>query len=234
MSEFYHADSVKLFTGDESGQTGRLGKALHTDHEGILLFDEFEKSNHLIWDLFLQMTDSARITLADHCTYDLSGFYLVFTSNIGSQNLLRNTRLPFATLQRAVLAELSQVLRPELIARFDEILVFRPLSYDVQREIAAMTVASEIARLSEKQILLDVGEDALEFLIRHGIHKTLGARNMKKTVRTFLGEAVAALLKTGVIPPFRGRAFSVNDGLRLGIHLAAPAGEDLLLGAPMA
>lgn len=218
MSEFFHQDSVKLLTGNETGEGGRLGKVLASASQGILLFDEFEKANRLIWDLFLQMTDSARITLANHQTYDLSGFYLVFTSNIGSQNLLRNTRLPFATLQRAVLAELSQVLRPELIARFDETLVFRPLSYEVQREIAELTIQQELAHLKEKRIDLQVGNDAIEFLIRHGIHKTLGARNMKKAVRSYLGEAVATLLKQGIAPPISGALVPSPDFQSLKIN----------------
>jgi ATP-dependent Clp protease ATP-binding subunit ClpA len=94
--------------------------------------------SYLIWDLFLQMTDAARITLADHCAYDLSGFYIVCTSNIGSQQLLRPTRLPFTTLEWAVISELHKFFRPELIGRFDEKIVFKPLSPDTQREIALL------------------------------------------------------------------------------------------------
>jgi ATP-dependent Clp protease ATP-binding subunit ClpA len=94
MSEFLHLDNVKLFMGDETGSPGRLGNVLSQHYQGVLLFDEIEKAHHLIWDLFLQMLDTARITLADHRAYDLSGFYIVCTSNIGSQQLLRPTRLP--------------------------------------------------------------------------------------------------------------------------------------------
>ena len=107
MSEFQHIDSVKLFLGDESGNPGRLGKILAMHSKGVLLFDEIEKAHRLIWDLFLQMLDAARITLADHQTHDLTGFFIVCTSNIGSQQLMRPTRLPFATLERAVLSVLS-------------------------------------------------------------------------------------------------------------------------------
>ena len=99
MSEFLHLDSVKLLMGDETGSPGRLGKILSNHERGVLLFDEIEKAHRLIWDLFLQMLDAARITLADHRAYDLSGFYVVCTSNIGSRQLLRPTRLPFPTLE---------------------------------------------------------------------------------------------------------------------------------------
>lgn len=198
MSEFLHLDNVKLFMGDESGNRGRLGKVLSEYRQGILLFDEIEKAHRLIWDLFLQMLDAARITLADHRTYDLSGFYVVCTSNIGSQQLLRLTRLPFATLERAVLSELHRVFRPELVGRFDEKLVFKPLSLDTQREIGRVVVFEELERFRQQGFKLSISNLAFEFLIRQGVHKTLGARPLKRTVQKFIGDAVRVALKSGL------------------------------------
>jgi len=200
MSEFLHPDSVKLFMGDETGRQGRLGKILAKHRQGVLLFDEIEKAHRLVWDLFLQMLDAARITLADHQAYDLSGFYIVCTSNIGSQDLLRPTRLPFTTLERSVLAKLHQIFRPELIGRFDEKIVFKPLSPDTQREIARLVVAEEIERLRGKGYGLTVSDPAFEFLVRRGIHKTLGARPMRKTVQKFMGDAIRRALKSDRSP----------------------------------
>ena len=200
MSEFLHLDNVKLFMGDETGTTGRLGKVLSEHRQGVLLFDEIEKAHRLIWDLFLQMLDAARITLADHRSYDLSGFYIVCTSNIGSQQLLRPTRLPFATLERAVLSELHRFFRPELVGRFDEKIVFRALSPEPQREICQLVIFEELARLQEQGFALSVSEAAFEFLARRGIHKTLGARPMRRTAQKFIGDAIRHTLKAGKIP----------------------------------
>ena len=197
MSEFLHLDNVKLFMGDETGTPGRLGNVLSQHQQGVLLFDEIEKAHRLIWDLFLQMLDAARITLNDHRTYDLSGFYLVCTSNIGSQRLLRPTRLPFTTLERAVISELHKFFRPELVGRFDEKIVFKPLSPDTQREIGQFAIFEELARFREKGFDLRVSEEAFEFLVRRGIHKAFGARPMKKTVQKFIGDAIAQALKSG-------------------------------------
>ena len=200
MSEFLHLDNVKLFMGDETGNPGRLGNVLSQHQQGVLLFDEIEKAHRLIWDLFLQMLDVARITLADHRTYDLSGFYLVCTSNIGSQRLLRPTRLPFTTLERAVISELHKFFRPELVGRFDEKIVFKPLSPDTQREIGQFAIFEELARFREKGFDLRVSEEAFEFLVRRGIHKAFGARPMKKTVQKFIGDAIAQALKSHAQP----------------------------------
>jgi len=200
MSEFLHLDNVKLFMGDEIGNPGRLGNVLSQHQQGVLLFDEIEKAHRLIWDLFLQMLDAARITLNDHRTYDLSGFYLVCTSNIGSQRLLRPTRLPFTTLERAVISELYKFFRPELVGRFDEKIVFKPLSPDTQREIGQFAIFEELARFRQKGFDLRVSEEAFEFLVRRGIHKAFGARPMKKTVQKFIGDAIAQALKSGAQP----------------------------------
>jgi ATP-dependent Clp protease ATP-binding subunit ClpA len=215
MSEFLHLDNVKLFMGDETGNAGRLGKVLSEHRHGILLFDEIEKAHRLIWDLFLQMLDAARITLANHQTYDLSGFYIVCTSNIGSQQLLRPTRLPFATLERAVLSELHHVFRPELVGRFDEKIVFKPLCSDTQREIGRLAIDEELARLREKGFDLSVTEEAFEFLLRHGIHKTLGARPMKKTVQKFLGDALRQSIKSSTAPTGKIEVSSEHEALTI-------------------
>jgi len=200
MSEFLHLDAVKLFMGDETGMPGRLGKVLAKHRQGVLLFDEIEKAHRLIWDLFLQMLDAARITLADHRPYDLSGFYIVCTSNIGSQQLLRPTRLPFATLERAVLAELHRFFRPELVGRFDEKIVFKPLSSETQREIGRLAISEELARFRQQGFDLAVSEPAFEFLVRRGTHKALGARPMRGTVQKFIGDAIRNCLKSSGSP----------------------------------
>lgn len=215
MSEFLHPDAVKLFMGDDSGTPGRLGKILSEHRQGVLLFDEIEKAHRLIWDLFLQMLDAARITLADHRIYDLSRFYIVCTSNIGSQQLLRPSRLPFATLERAVLTELHRSFRPELIGRFDEKIVFKPLSPDSQREIGWLVVSEELMRFRQRGFALSISEPALEFLLRRGIHRTLGVRPMKRAVQKFIGDAIRNNLKSKQFPVGTLIVSSSADQLRI-------------------
>lgn len=215
MSEFLHLDNVKLFMGDETGRPGRLGSVLSQNKAGVLLFDEIEKAHNLIWDLFLQMLDAARITLADHRTYDLSGFYIVCTGNIGSHRLLRPTRLPFTTLERAVISELYRVFRQELIARFDEKIVFRSLSTEMQREIGRSAIDFELERFRARGFDLTVSEAAFEFLLRRGIHKALGARPMKSAVQKSIGDAIREALKSGLTTSGVLAVSSLNDRLTI-------------------
>lgn len=197
MSEFLHIDQVKLLIGEGSDNPGRLGIALEKHTQGVLLFDEMEKAHPRIWDLFLQMLDAARITLGDHRQWDLSQFYIICTTNIGSENLLRRTRLPFATLERAVFGRLHAYFRPELVARFDEKLVFSPLSYAVQRKIAYAAMTAEAARMGRQGYYFGIEDSAVEFIMRNGIHHCLGARPLKQAVLRYVGDAICADLKDG-------------------------------------
>jgi ATP-dependent Clp protease ATP-binding subunit ClpA len=97
--------------------------------------------------------------------------------------------------ERAVISELHVFFRPELIGRFDELVVFKPLSPDTQREIARLAVIEELARFRERGFELTVSDDAFEFLVRRGIHKALGARPLKKTIQKFIGEAIRDAMK---------------------------------------
>jgi ATP-dependent Clp protease ATP-binding subunit ClpC len=108
---------------------------------------------------------------------------------------MRHTRLPFATLERAVLAELHRHFRPELIGRFDEKIVFRPLNPETQREIAMIVIGEEVERYREMGVDLTVDEETVEMLIRKGITKALGARPMKRTVQKFLGDQIRERMK---------------------------------------
>ncbi len=219
MSEFLHADSVKFFLGDETGRVGRLGQILDFHASGTLLFDEFEKAHPTIWDLYLQMLDCGRITLANHHTYDLSNFGINLTSNIGSHLLLRPTRLPFTTIERAVTAEAHRILRPEFLGRFDDLLVFKALSPEVQREIAKAAAAGELMRVKALGFDLSMGDGSFEFLVRRGIHKTLGARPMKRIVQKYIGDAIREALQLGF--GASGSLIVSPDGDRLKIEAVA-------------
>lgn len=121
--------------------------------------------------------------------------------------------LPFATLERAVLAELHQFFRPELIGRFSEKIVFRPLSPDTQREIGQLAIAEELARFRARGMELTVSEPAFEFLLRRGIHKALGARPMKGAAQKFIGDAICYALKTRQTPGGTLVVSSLSDTL---------------------
>jgi len=203
MSEYQNQSSVEKLIGEKVGDIGLLGRALAKSEEawgdddnggGTLLFDEIEKAHPLVLDLFLQILDDASITLASGERKNLSGYYIVCTSNIGASEAMRMQSAPFASIERTVLARVNQTLRPELVGRMTEKLVFARLPYAVQREICEAMIASELARLRSLDHDIKTTPDDVETMVRAGFHRTLGARPMRGAVERFLQDKVAGKL----------------------------------------
>ncbi len=229
MSEYQSTSSVERLLGVDTTDPGLLGRALGRLPHGTLLFDEMEKAHPRVLDLFLQMLDAGRIMLATGETKSLVDFYVVFTSNLGAAEAMRMEYSSWASIESAVLRRVAQELRPELVGRIDEKLVFARLSPSVQREICALEVAKETARLRGLGFDLEVTREALEFLVRAGYNPHLGARPMRHVVERYLQDAVVQnLFATGV---GRGKVASDSEQYRLvismlGLRLFRRAGHE--------
>jgi ATP-dependent Clp protease ATP-binding subunit ClpA len=197
MSEFQNQEALGLLLGAKLGERGFFGAIRENASEGTLLFDEIEKGHPRIMDLFLQLLDAARITIATGETLDFSGFYIVMTTNIGSAELMSLQHSSEATLERHVLTRAQQALRPEVFARISEKLVFHRLSYEHQLEIAQKFIAREVEFLTSRGHTLQLDESVLPFLVRKGFHPKLGARPMRDAVEKLVGDAVAECLLAG-------------------------------------
>ena len=194
MSEYQTQESLRVLLGGRIGEVGLLGMARSKSATGTLLFDEIEKAHPRVLDLFLQILDAARVTMASGETLDLSGFYVVFTSNLAAAEILNLQHSSFATMERHVLARAQQALRPELYARITEKLVFKRLSYDVQMEIARLHIGRELSFLETKGFTVTVGHAVVSFLMQRGFHPRLGARPLRDTIEKHLRDAVADAL----------------------------------------
>jgi ATP-dependent Clp protease ATP-binding subunit ClpB len=198
MSEYQTQESLGVLLGGRVGETGLLGVALAKSANGTLLFDEIEKAHPRVLDVFLQMLDAARVTMATGETLDLSGFYVVFTSNIAAAEIINLQHSSFATMERHVLSKAQRTLRPELYARITEKLVFNRLGYDVQMEIARLHIARELVLLRDKGFHLTAGHAVVSFLMQRGFHPRLGARPLRDTIEKHLRGAVADAVLAGV------------------------------------
>lgn len=196
MSEYQTQESLGVLLGARLGERGTLAMAYDRSRCGTLLFDEIEKAHARVLDIFLQILDAARVTMASGETLDLSGFYVVFTTNIGGADLLNLQHSTFATMERHVLARAQQAMRPELFARITEKLVFSRLSYDCQLEIAQLLLDNELRFLREKGYELQADKTVLPFVVQRGFHPKLGARPLRDAIEKLVGDAVAANLLT--------------------------------------
>lgn len=191
MSEYQTQESLGVLLGGKLGETGTLGLAVKHTGFGTLLFDESEKAHPRVLDILLQILDAARITLATGETLDLSGFYVVLTSNLGAAEVMQLQHAPFATMERHVLSKAQRAFRPEFFARITEKLVFNRLTYEVQLAIARDLLDGELRFLAEKGLTVRCNESVLPFLLRRGFHPHLGARPLRDTVEKHVRDAVA-------------------------------------------
>jgi len=199
MAEFKSDDALTKFIGDHTGRLGRLGHILTHHREGILLFDEIEKAKPEVADVCLSILDAARVTCGVDQTFDLSGFYPIFTSNLGAADILRAKHLNFTQIEKHVLAQVAATFRPEFMGRIDSILVFRKLSYDIQVEIARMRLEEERRHLSGKGHRIQFDDDVLNFLLQVGFDKYLGARPLRKAMERYIRFPIAQASHTGPV-----------------------------------
>jgi len=190
LSEYQRADAVERLLGADAQDGGAMGRAARIASPRVWLFDELEKAHPKVFDLFIQILEPGCLTLATGEKISFQNDYVAFTSNVGSAESMRMTRSNRTSVEQAVLRRVGETLRPEIVARIADQLVFDRLTPSIQREIAQLHLANEVARLHTAGYDLEVSREALEFLIREGFHPHLGARPLRQTIERHLQNAV--------------------------------------------
>lgn len=194
LSEFQRDDALERLLGTGASDDGAMGRYVPVPAPRVWLFDELEKAHPKVFDLFIQLLEPGRLTLASGKVVSFLDDYVAFTSNVGAGEAMRMARSNPASIEQAVLRRLAECLRPEILARIPDKLVFGRLTPQIQREIAELHLQSEVARLGHAGYDLQISRDALEFLIREGFHPQLGARPLRQTIERHLQDAVVRSL----------------------------------------
>ncbi len=194
MGEYQHRDSVLRLLGGP-GQPALLGAAidaLNAQGGGILLLDEIEKAHPDLLTVLLSF-DEARSTMADGTTKDLSSCYVVMTSNLGAAEAALMGNNGYSAIRRKVIREAELTLRKETVARFSSVIVMNTLSYEVQELITERLLARELLLQSEHcQRWIEAGDSSVvSFLVGKGFSPDLGARNIRRTIEKYVGDALA-------------------------------------------
>jgi len=193
MNEYQ--DSYKI-----SDLIDRLQEGLRRNPNGTtLLFDEIEKAHPKIIDIFLSMLDEGKVTLDASTRLSVSGCYIVLTSNLGSRTFPEMENSKYQTLQDFALAEARKALRPELVARLTETIVYRPLKQETQIQILSSLIFRKLMHLERVlKMRLQVEERSVQaHLLRVGFTTTGGARFIRQEVDRQLNRAVLPWLLEG-------------------------------------
>ena len=200
MSEYQLQDSVKKMIGDADGTLGYLTEAVRQKPFSLVLLDEIEKAHPDILNLFLQLLDDGRLTDGQGRTISFSESIIIATSNIGAvfiQEQIKAKAELAAIRQELVDNQLNQYLRPELINRFDGIIVFKPLSPDDVFEITTLMLKKIKKNLAEKGIDFKADKDGVAVLAKAGYDPKFGARPMRRLLQERVENIIANQILSG-------------------------------------
>ena len=186
MSEYMEPHSVARLIGAPPGyvgydQGGVLTESVRRRPYQVLLFDEIEKANPDVFNVFLQILDDGRLTDGQGHVVNFTNTIIIMTSNLPSMDAVRKH------------------FRPEFINRIDEILFFNALGKDVMGGIVKIQLKNLSKRLAERNITLDVTEPAIKWLAENGYDPVFGARPLKRLITSAVEDKIADLILSGAI-----------------------------------
>ena len=186
MSEYMEPHSVSRLIGSPPGyvgyeQGGVLTESVRRRPYQVLLFDEIEKANPDVFNVFLQILDDGRLT-------DGQGHVVNFTNTI----IIMTSNLPD-------MAAVKANFRPEFVNRIDEIVFFNPLGKDVMAGIVKIQLRGLEKRLAERHIELSITDKAIKWLGDNGYDAAFGARPLKRLITSAVEDKIADLILTGSI-----------------------------------
>ena len=205
MSEYMEKYSVSRLIGAPPGyvgydEGGQLTEAVRRKPYSVVLFDEIEKAHPDVFNVLLQVLDDGRITDSQGRTVDFKNTILIMTSNIGSAYLLdgiddNGNIKPEA--EEMVMNDLRNHFRPEFLNRLDETIMFRPLTKDNIHSIIRLLVDDLNRRLADKEIRIELTEDAKQVVVDGGYDPTYGARPPKRYLQKNVETLAAKLILEG-------------------------------------
>ncbi len=204
MSEYMEKHSVSRLIGAPPGyvgydEGGQLTEAVRRKPYSVVLFDEVEKAHPDVFNVLLQVLDDGRITDSTGKTVDFKNTIIIMTSNIGSQYLLTGIDDEGNIRKEAedmVMGDLRSHFRPEFLNRLDEIILFKPLDKSNISGIVGLLMKDLKQRLQDREIRIELTDQAREFVVEQGYDPVYGARPLKRYLQKHV-ETLAARVILG-------------------------------------
>lgn len=202
MSEFMEKHSVSRIIGSPPGyvgydEAGQLTEKVRRKPYSVILFDEIEKAHPDVMNILLQILDEGKVTDAHGRTVSFENAVIAMTSNAGSS--FNTSGLGFAKSEADIskdkaMKALGEFLRPEFLSRVDEVVVFKPLTLDAYKGIAGLMIGEMKEPLLEKNITLNVSDEAYELVAKKASGGKFGGRDVRKVVRKDIEDKVANII----------------------------------------
>jgi ATP-dependent Clp protease ATP-binding subunit ClpC len=216
MSEYMEKHAVSRLVGSPPGyigydEGGQLTEAVRRKPYCVLLLDEIEKAHPDVFNILLQILEDGRLTDSQGRTVDFRHSIVIMTSNIGAQEIARNTPLGFAVsddetgityedMKNRIMGELKKVFRPEFLNRIDEVVVFHKLSKDEIKTIVELLLRRIRESLAERELQLELSESAKDLLVDKGWDPSMGARPLRRAIQRFIEDPLADFVLRAELP----------------------------------
>lgn len=207
MSEYMEKHSVSRLIGAPPGyvgydEGGQLTEAVRRKPYSVILLDEIEKAHPDVFNVLLQVLDDGRLTDNKGVTVDFTNTVIIMTSNIGSHLIQQKIDATggeldwddYVELQKMLMDNLRQVIRPEFLNRVDDTIVFHPLGREHIRKIVDIQLARVHKLLEHNKIKLSVPDSVKDWLAARGYHVSYGARPLKRLIQTEITNKLATIL----------------------------------------
>ncbi len=195
MSEFCEPQATRWWLGDRAGDLGRLAPRVRPGERTVLLLDEIEKAHSNVVDLLLPMLEPGHLSLANGDKVDLSQVLIICTSNVASAALVDVYEVSKSAQVEHVQTQAKKELRPELLNRFDAMVVFHPLELEHQQAVLNLHLESYLRWLLARGYRLASSPAVERFLLMRGFDRQYGARPLRRTLRRLIGDAIIDALK---------------------------------------
>lgn len=220
MSEYMEKYSVSRLIGAAPGyvgyeEGGQLTEAVRRKPYSVVLFDEIEKAHPDVFNVLLQVLDDGRVTDSQGRTVDFKNTILIMTSNIGAQALLSGIREDGTIAdeaQKETMEELRAHFRPEFLNRLDEIILFKPLTKENISGIVNLLIAGINRRLADREIRIEMTEEAKQYVVDHAFDPNYGARPLRRYLQKYVETLSAKLILEDKVEPHDAIRFVVKDG----------------------
>src|SRR5271155_2311227 len=230
MSEYMEKHAVSRLVGSPPGyigydEGGQLTEAVRRKPYSVLLLDEIEKAHPDVFNILLQILEDGRLTDSQGRTVDFRHAIVIMTSNIGAQEIARNTPLGFAVsddetgityddMKNRIMGELKKVFRPEFLNRIDDVIVFHKLQKDEIKQIVELLLLRIRHSMAQRELQLDLTDEAKDMLVEKGWDPAMGARPLRRAIQRYIEDPLADFVLRSEVPP--GSTVLVEPGVEGG------------------
>jgi ATP-dependent Clp protease ATP-binding subunit ClpC len=217
MSEYMEKHAVSRLVGSPPGyigydEGGQLTEAVRRKPYSVLLLDEIEKAHPDVFNILLQILEDGRLTDAQGRTVDFRHCIVIMTSNIGASEIARNTPLGFSVvddetgvsydeMKGRIMGELKRVFRPEFLNRIDDVIVFHKLQKDEIKQIIDLLLLRIRESMAERELQLELTEDAKDLLVDKGWDPSMGARPLRRAIQRYIEDPLADFVLRSQLEP---------------------------------